>query len=94
MRTVGLLFTAARAAFFLESIVEGDPELAVTIAAVAERLVARDSGCRDAVETALHAFRASRAAECKYPRSVAPLLEVVRNLSAYAGSPAFSGAVG
>jgi hypothetical protein len=90
MRTVGLLFTAARAALFLESIVEGDPELAVTVAAVAERLVERDSSCRDAVGTALHAFRASRAAECKDPRPVAPLLEVVRNLSAYAGSPAFS----
>jgi hypothetical protein len=90
VRTLGLLFTAARAALFLESIVEGDPELAVTVAGVAERLVARDSSCRDAVETALHDFRASRADECEDIRPVAPLLEVVRSLPAYAGSPAFS----
>src|SRR4029079_16223372 len=43
MRTMGLLFTAARAALFLESIDEGRPELAVTVAGVAGCLVARDS---------------------------------------------------
>jgi hypothetical protein len=89
-RSVGLLFTAARAALFLESIVEGDPELAVTVAGVAERLVARDASCRDAVESALHAFRASRAGESEHLPSVTPLLDVVRSLPAYAGSPAFS----
>ena len=92
-RTLGLLFTAARAALFLESIIEGDPELAVTVAGVAERLVARDSSCRDAVETALRDFRVSRTVEGRDPVTVAPLLEVVRNLPAYAGSTAFASAV-
>src|SRR4029078_11754709 len=45
MRTMGLLFTAARAALFLESIDEGRPELAVTVAGVADCLVGRDSRC-------------------------------------------------
>ena len=90
MRTMGLLFTAARAALFLESVADGDPELALTVAGVAERLIARDSSCRDVVETALHDFRTSRAAQRNDVDAVAGLLDVVRNLSAYAGSPAFS----
>ena len=90
MRTMGLLFTAARAALFLESIEEGHPELAVTVAGVADCLVARDSSCSDVVHSALHDFRASRAGECKDPRPVAALLDIVRNLSAYAGSSALS----
>jgi hypothetical protein len=90
MRTMGLLFTAARAALFLESIADGDPELALTVAGGAERLIARDSSCRDVVETALHDFRTSRAAQRNDVHGVAGLLDVVRNLPAYAGSPAFS----
>lgn len=90
IRTLGLLFTAARAALFLESIVEGDPELAVSVAGVAERLVARDSSCSDVVRSALHDFRAARAANSTDPIPVAGMLDVVRNLSAYAGSSALS----
>jgi hypothetical protein len=90
MRTMGLLFTAARAALFLESIADGDPELALTVAGVAERLIARDSSRRDVVETTLHDFRTSRAAQRNDVHGVAGLLDVVRNLPAYAGSPAFS----
>lgn len=90
MRTLGLLFTAARAALFLESIVEGDPELAVTVAGVADCLVARDSSCSDIVHSALHEFRASRAGDSTDPNQVAAMLDVVRNLSAYAGSSALS----
>jgi hypothetical protein len=94
LRTMGLLFTAARAALFLDSILEGNPELAVTIAGVAECLIARDPGCREAVETALHDFRAARSAESSNVRSVTPMLDVVRRLPAYAGSPAFVMGVG
>jgi hypothetical protein len=89
-RTLGLLFTAARAALFLESIVEGDPELAISVASVAERLAARDSSCSDAVHSALHDFYSSRAASATDPIPVAGMLEIVRNLSAYAGSSALS----
>ena len=90
MRTMGLLFTAARAALFLESIDEGRPELAVTVAGVADCLVARDSSCSDVVHSALHHFRASRAIESADPNHVAAMLDVVRNLSAYAGSSVVS----
>jgi hypothetical protein len=90
MRTLGLLFTAARAALFLESTVDGDPELAVTVAGVADCLVARDSGCSDVVYSALHAFRASRAGDLTDQNQLAAMLDVVRNLSAYAGSSALS----
>jgi hypothetical protein len=90
MRTMGLLFTAARAALFLESIDEGHPELAVTVAGVADCLVARDASCSDVVHSALHDFRASRAAGSNDASQVAAMLDVVRNLSAYAGSSALS----
>ena len=90
IRTMGLLFSAARAALFLESIEEGRPELAVTIAGVADCLVARGSSCSDVVHSALHNFRASRAADPTDPVPVAAMLDVVRNLSVYAGSSAFS----
>jgi hypothetical protein len=93
LRTMGLLFTAARAALFLESTIEGDPELTLTVAGVAERLVARDPGCRDAVETSLHDFRAARETQGTDQIPVAPMLEVVRELPAYAGSKSFSTAV-
>jgi hypothetical protein len=90
LRTLGLLFTAARAALFLESILDGDPELAVTVAGVADCLVARDSTCSDVVYSALHGFRASRAGDSTDPNHVAAMLDVVRNLSAYAGSSTLS----
>jgi hypothetical protein len=91
MRTLGLLFTAARAALFLESIVDGDPELAVTVAGVADCLVARDSSCSDLVHSALHDFRASRAGDANNPiQVVAAMLDAVRNLSAYSGASALS----
>lgn len=90
MGTLGLLFTAARAALFLESIVDGDPDLAVTVAGVADCMVARDSSCSDVVHSALHDFRASRAGDSNTPIQVAALLDVVRNLSAYSGASALS----
>jgi hypothetical protein len=90
MRTLCLLFTAARAALFLESIVEGEPELALSVAGVAERLVARDPRCSDVVYSALDDFRAFRAAKSTDPVPAAAMLDVVHNLPAYAGSSAFS----
>ncbi|MEO8575707.1 MAG: nucleotidyltransferase domain-containing protein [Gemmatimonadales bacterium] len=83
--TVGLLFSAARAALFLESIEEDRAELAVTVAGVAACLVERDGSCRDVVETVLHNYRAFRGVDkISYP--VAPLLAVVRALPAYSDS--------
>ena len=90
IRTMGLLFSAARAALFLESIEEGRPELAVTVAGVADCLVARDSSCSDVVASALHDFRSARTAHSTDSVPVAAMLDVVRNLSAYAGSSALS----
>lgn len=89
-RTLGLLFTAARAALFLESIIEGDPQLPVTVAGVTERMAERDSGCRDLVESALDELRAARAVDGRQPQTVDAMLEVVRNLPAYSGSQAFA----
>ena len=92
-RTMGLLFSAARAALFIESIDEGRPELAVTIAGVAERLISRDSSCSNVVSSALEEYRASRSGKldkCNDPRSVAAMLEVVCNLPSYAGSSELS----
>jgi hypothetical protein len=57
---------------------------------VADCLVARDSSCSDVVHSALHHFRASRAIESADPNHVAAMLDVVRNLSAYAGSSVVS----
>lgn len=90
IRTLGLLFSAARAALFLESVEEGRPELAVTVAGVADCLVARDSSCNEVVHSALQNFRTSRAADSTDPVTVAAMLDVVRNLSAYAEISAFS----
>jgi len=86
MRTMGLLFSAARAALFLESIDESRPELAVTVAGVADCLVARDSSSSDVVHSALHNLRASHPDEPADSNHVAAMLNVIRNLSAYAGS--------
>jgi hypothetical protein len=47
-RELAALLTAARAALFLESIEEGDPELAVTIEAAARRLAERAPVAKDA----------------------------------------------
>lgn len=93
MRTLGLLFTAARAALFLESVHDGDPELAVTASGAADRLVARDPGSRAAVEDALNDLRAMRAVENNVTPRVGPLLDVVRSLPAYSQSAAFAMAV-
>jgi hypothetical protein len=86
VRTLGLLFTAARAALFLESIREGDPELAVTVSGVADRLVAREPGSRAAVEDALHDLRAMSAGESNVTARVDGLLDVLRSLPGYSQS--------
>jgi hypothetical protein len=87
-RTLGLLFTAARAALFLESILEGAAELAVTAAGVADALTARDSRCRGLAEDALQSLRASRAGEVTDPTPFGELLDVVRKLPAYSSANA------
>jgi predicted nucleotidyltransferase len=93
-RTLGLLFTAARAALFHESVADGDSELAVSISGVADRLAARDPGCRVKVENALNEFRAAKAGGDVGPETTERMLEVVRNLPAYAEAATFAMSAG
>jgi hypothetical protein len=86
VRTLGLLFTAARAALFLESIAEGAPELAVTAAGVASMLISRESAHADVSESALHALTKARAGESVDLSCVAQLHNIVHRLPAYTGS--------
>ncbi len=82
---VARLFAAARAALFLETLDTGDPELALTVAAVAGRLDDVVGG-KDAV--ALDAYRAYRAARVEgepIPQGLADSLRsVVAHLRPYA----------
>jgi len=57
---LGLLLGAARAALFLQSLEESRPELAVTLAATAERLAAEQPGSAVLLEEATGAYRAWR----------------------------------
>jgi hypothetical protein len=58
LHAIGRLFTAARAALFLESVDAGQPELCVTLAAVSDRLA--ESASRNAIEEAERAYREAR----------------------------------
>ena len=79
---IGRLFTAARAALFLESIEAGQPQLCVTLAAVADRLAASRS--RDAIEEAERAYREARSAGGDVVAApVDELNRVVRALAPY-----------
>jgi hypothetical protein len=86
LRDIGWLLTAARAGFFLESIEAGDPELRLTIAAVADRLSEGGAGARTAAESAVDAYRAGLVdGVAPSAETVAPLRELVEALPAYAG---------
>jgi hypothetical protein len=94
VRTLGLLFTAARAGLFFQSITEGEAELSVTAAGVADSLAERDPGCCGTVEGALECLETAGGAQTRISHSVAPLLDVVRNLPAYTASPRLAMATG
>jgi hypothetical protein len=80
-KALGRLLTAARAALFLESVEQGSPELALTVASVADCL--GGSLAREAVE-GHRAFRL--AGEPPPERLVSAFHAAVTSLPAYAGS--------
>jgi hypothetical protein len=84
LRAIARLFTAARAALFLESVEREEPELRLTVAAVADRLrESRDAGA--VAESALDAYRAGFADGRPPPAAtVAALRKLVVTLPAYA----------
>ena len=79
------LFTAARAALFLESIRDGDPELPVTVAATAQGLSARSPAAAGVVEEALGSYRGWAAGGERPPsRTVGAMSALVSGLPPYA----------
>jgi hypothetical protein len=54
--SLGLLFTAARAALFLESVQAGEPELAITTGTLGDALTERAGRSRDTVDAALASY--------------------------------------
>jgi nucleotidyltransferase-like protein len=82
---LGRLMTAARAGLFLESLEAGDPELALPVGAVAERLAARDSRASSAATDAGEMFRTCRRDNRTPPASLIVAMDgIVRRLPAYA----------
>jgi hypothetical protein len=85
LRDVAWLLTAARAGLFLESVQAGDAELALTVAAVVDRLSELGAGARRAAETALEAYGVGVAGGPEpSPAAVAALRGLVTGLPAYA----------
>ena len=81
---LGRLLTASRAALFQESLASGEPELALSLAAVAERLRARDPEAGAVAEEAVAAYRSSRRDNRPVPpAAVGAMADVVRRLTAY-----------
>jgi hypothetical protein len=60
LHALGMLFTAARSAFFLESVERGVPELLLTAATVARRLEESGTGGGGVAREAFESFRARR----------------------------------
>ena len=84
-RSLGTLLSAARAALFLESVEQGDPELALTVAKAADLLGARLPGAHAVAEEALGSYRAARLEGAPVDtRTVSALLGCLRRLPAYA----------
>jgi hypothetical protein len=85
VQELGKTLTAARAALFRASLDDGEPELALSLAAVAERLAAHDTGARAVAEEAVDAYRAARRGGVPVAaRTFDELAETVRRLPAYA----------
>jgi predicted nucleotidyltransferase len=85
LRALAKLFTAARAALFQDSIEAGDPELRLTIAAVADRLAEQGRGTRTIVDSAVQSYRAGlNDGLVPAGETVASLRQLVAALPAYA----------
>lgn len=81
---LAMLLSAARAAIFLEGVEAGEPELAVTLSAAAERLAARGPHARGVAEEAQAAYHAARGeGSRRQETTLAALLGLVRGLPAY-----------
>jgi hypothetical protein len=80
--SLAMLMSAARAALFLETVAEGDPELPLTVAATLGRL--RDRSGRAAIDDAQEAFHRLRLEDRPPPAAtVAALRELVVRLPSY-----------
>ena len=87
LRVLGMLFTAARAALFLESLETGAPELPLTAAAVARHLEHSGGGAGDVAQGAFESFRAGRERGVPIPQGLLSAFEsVVGDLRAYRDS--------
>ena len=85
LRALAKLLTAARAGLFLERIEEGDPELALTAAAVAGRLSDRAPAAGAVAEAAVEGYRTALAGgPLPAERTVAAFRELVATLPGYA----------
>jgi hypothetical protein len=84
LHALGMLFTAARAALFLESIEAGSAELPLTAAAVARRLEEHRSSSGSVARDAFESFRTARQ-RGPLPKSdlVSAFEQVVRDLPAF-----------
>ena len=87
-RQLGMLFSAARAALFADSLDAGDPQLSLTVATIVESVAARDGSAQPVAETALEEYRTSRAGGGEpSPRTVAAFRSVVWSLPSYGFEP-------
>ncbi len=78
------LLTATRAALFLQTLADGEPELALPLVAVAERIGVRDGKAGAVAQEAVAAYRCCRRENRPVPvQSVSALAEVVRGLAPY-----------
>jgi hypothetical protein len=90
-RELGRLLTAARAALFLQSLRDGEPELALTAAEAARKLAARDEGARGTVEEAFGRYAEFARSRVAPPATiVAATRRLMLALPAYAGVDAGS----
>lgn len=80
---LGLLFTAARVGLLLESLESGQPELALTVAAVAESLGASGRVARSVADSSYEAYRACRSGGSPLASVMADLRKCVMALPAY-----------
>ena len=84
LRTLGMLFTAARAALFLDSLETGSPELPLTVAAVTRRLEESSSNQGSVAREAFESFRAARQGGPPIQNGLIPAFEkVVRDLPGF-----------
>ena len=84
LHALGMLFTAARGALFLESLETGSPELPLTAAAVARRLEQSGSRAGSVAQEAFESFRAGRQGGPPLPKGLISAFEqVVRDLPGF-----------